>query len=211
MPHMQSSAGVETDNVSAWCVIWSDKGEAPPEDLAKALAAKGVTGARCAHAYQAMSELCAGEKQAQSTPAVLLLVEPRRLAGAAALVRAMERYTARAVCWVYEESANPRLRALVESDVERWAGGGGAPAAGEEHARTRPSAPALRLTDTRAESTEPFHEGDEGRRTEVDPGDEREGPRVPSRQALTDEELSMLLDEGGDKPRERPPKNRGRE
>lgn len=84
---------------------------------------------------------------AASASTVLLMVHPTMLSDAADVVTELRTYAPGALSWKYDASANPRLSAVVESDVAKWAthtfratGGGAAAAAGvDSSARTHDS------------------------------------------------------------------------
>ncbi|MCC6661841.1 MAG: hypothetical protein IT437_13250 [Phycisphaerales bacterium] len=107
------------DQQAARCVLW----RSAPQALAEALARRRVIVTEVLDPYRALATLCRlhrGPGGGPGTPPVLLLVEPSTHAGAADLVRAAWTYAPRAAIWMYEASANPQLRGVVETDVERW-------------------------------------------------------------------------------------------
>ena len=120
-------------------------------------------------------------RPALDEPVVLMLVDPAHLPEAGHVVRSVQSHLPRAVCWMYQAGANPRLRAVVESDVSAWLGEQTDDLITVVKSPPRPVAPSkaqgLRLTGTEAEHAQG---GDNG-------------------SMLTDEELSMLL---GDNERE---------
>lgn len=95
--------------------------EAPAELLA-ALGRQGLRPLRAESAYGALAELCRNDAAQGLRPAasVLLLIEPSTLMHAPDLVRAAGKYAPQAAAWMFEASANPGLRGIVEEDVVRW-------------------------------------------------------------------------------------------
>src|SRR5688572_7344716 len=110
------------------CVLWHAPGTALPADLVTSLERRGVEMSACTSAYTAMARACLLEREndertddpAQRDSLVLVLVSPKDLAKPADLVDAMRRYATRTACWWYDQSANPRLRAVVDADVDLW-------------------------------------------------------------------------------------------
>ncbi len=112
-----------------------------PEDVIRSLGKRRVVLWLVTDAYLAMARVC---RRGDDEPVVLLLVEPSGLADAADVVAAVKRYAPRTACWWYGAGANPRLRQVVEEDMERWAP---RPAVAKEAVKQPPaaSASALRL------------------------------------------------------------------
>jgi hypothetical protein len=167
---------------AAQCVLWCDPAGPVPPALASTLAAKGVEVVRIGGPHAALAEICLAARSGGARHVILLFVEPRGLPMAADVQAAAARLAPRAAFWRYEETANPRLAAVVESEVPRG------PRAAEELGPAeappvRPvrvgGAPALRLA---GEGAAPASD---------------EGDGVPARQLLTAEELAMLLADDG--------------
>lgn len=197
----------------ACCVLWHGRHDRAPEELSAALNRRGVSVARVVGAYTALAEACrlGGRSRtivAGPGSAILVLAEPASLGCAATVARAVARYAPHVSIWVYESGANPKLRALVEEDVEAWERvavrsdkpamtADRAPAIAAEGPRVRVvrgagrtgafggsarAAPVLRLTED--------DDVDTARRSAAPAGDtDEEAPR----QLLTSEELAMLL------------------
>jgi hypothetical protein len=135
------------------CVLWHAPGAALPDDLLTSLSRRIAHITVCTDSFAAMAEVCALEARRQSQhPAgpqgtVLLIVHPAMLADAPEVVTELRTYAPGALAWKYDAGANPRLSAVVESDVAKWAtgttratGGGAAAAAGaDSSARTHDS------------------------------------------------------------------------
>ena len=109
-------------------MLWHAPGAALPADLVLSLERRGVEILTCDSAYSAVARACLLERAndertddpAQRDSLVLVLVNPRELGGRAEVVDAMRRYAPRTACWWYDSGANPRLRAVVDEDVDRW-------------------------------------------------------------------------------------------
>ena len=84
-----------------------------------ALAERGVETVRVQSSYRALAELCHAGRGA--SPAIVL-VHPESLPDAAAAWEAKARYAPGARCWMYGPAADPKLRAVVETDVAAWPG-----------------------------------------------------------------------------------------
>lgn len=110
------------------CVLWHAPGTALPADLVMSLERRGVKMTACTSAYTAMARACMLEREndertddpGQRDSLVMVLVTPRELARPAELVDAMRRYATRTACWWYDVGANPRLRAVVDADIDLW-------------------------------------------------------------------------------------------
>lgn len=116
------------------CILWHGADGALPGDLLSSLSRRMGRMTICADGYAALAEVCLVERErrrAQAlaepapSPAALVLVEPQRLPSAAEVVETIRTYAPSAIVWMYERSANPRLRAVVDVDVARWSGGRG--------------------------------------------------------------------------------------
>jgi hypothetical protein len=89
---------------------------------------RGVKMTACTSAYTAMARACMLEREndertddpGERDSLVMVLVAPRELNRPAELVDAMRRYATRTACWWYDAGANPRLRAVVDADVDLW-------------------------------------------------------------------------------------------
>jgi hypothetical protein len=94
------------------------------------------------------------DNPAERDSLVLVLVCPRALGRPAEFIDAMERYAPRTACWWYDPRANPRLRAVVDADVDEWLDAGvkaGQPVVIRPQVGSNPSAtpaPRLRLSGT---------------------------------------------------------------
>lgn len=111
------------------CIAWRRAASPLPEALAGALARRGISpdietdrfGALAAVLLAHRSGRLGAESRGDHVPpTILLLIEPEELAGVASVVRAAESYAPGAVCWAFESRANPALRAVTPSDLERW-------------------------------------------------------------------------------------------
>lgn len=109
-------------------MLWHAVGVSLPADLVLSLERRGVEISTCDNAYGAVARACMLEREndertddpAQRDSLVLVLVTPRELHRPAEVVDAMRRYASRTACWWYDASANPRLRAVVDEDVDQW-------------------------------------------------------------------------------------------
>ena len=109
-------------------MLWHAPGSALPGDLVVSLERRGVEILSCDSAYSAIARACLLERAndertddpAERDSLVLVLVNPRELCGRAEVVDAMRRYAPRTACWWYDAGANPRLRAVVDEDVDQW-------------------------------------------------------------------------------------------
>lgn len=161
------------------CVLWCPDGAPMPAELKTVLDRRGVgvveVGGPCDAVANTFEEAGYRTRPALDEPVVLMLVDPTRLPEAGHVVRSVQSHLPRAVCWMYQAGANPRLRAVVESDVSAWLGEETDDLISVVRSPTpRPkAAPGLRLSGTEAEAK----------------------PSGDSGSMLTDEELSMLLGE----------------
>lgn len=135
------------DNPSLRCVLWHSPGVPLPADLLNSLSRRIGHMTVCADPYTAMAEVCAGERdrrcpgamQAQTDTqpppdpgprTVLLLVEPDRLPDLPDLLAEIRTFAPGVLCWKFQERANPKLAAVVDSDVTAWMVRGASAAAG---------------------------------------------------------------------------------
>lgn len=127
------------------CVLWHAPGAHLPGDLLTSLSRRIGHITVCTDAYAAMAEVCQLERarlaavndpSAAARPGtVLLLVQPSppaQLAEAGEVVTELRVYAPAALCWKYDAGANPRLSAVVESDVTAWTARGATAGAGAE-------------------------------------------------------------------------------
>jgi hypothetical protein len=125
-------AGTRVQSSTSRCVLWHAPGTAPPADLVQSLERRGVELTACTTPYSAIARACLREREndertddpSQRDSLVLVLVTPLRLEQPAEVVDAMRRYAPRTACWWYDPSANPRLRAVVDEDVDQWLAAG---------------------------------------------------------------------------------------
>ncbi len=126
------------DNPSLRCVIWHPPGVPLPADLLNSLSRRVRRMAVCADPYSAMAEVCAGERNSETARPnpgaapgdVLLLVEPELLPDLPELLVEIRTFAPSVACWKFQQRANPRLSAVVESDVTTWMARGAAADAG---------------------------------------------------------------------------------
>ncbi|MFG0326213.1 MAG: hypothetical protein ACF8SC_02965 [Phycisphaerales bacterium JB037] len=116
------------------CIAWRRAASPLPEALAGALARRGISPDIETDCFGALAAVLLAHRSGQVgsgragtrsggdhvPPTILLLIEPEELAGVASVVRAAESYAPAAVCWAFESRANPALRAVTPSDLERW-------------------------------------------------------------------------------------------
>lgn len=113
-------------------MLWHAPDAAPPPDLVQSLERRGVELTACTTPYSAIARACLLEREndertddpTQRDSLVLVLVTPSRLRQPAEVVDAMRRYAPRTACWWYDAGANPRLRAVVDDDVDQWIAAG---------------------------------------------------------------------------------------
>lgn len=99
-------------NAAATCVVWHLPGHEPPAELIAALGRRAVANIRVQSPFLALAEVCRLRRSAGDAPVVLLLVEPATLPDTPGVVRACRQYAPRTICWVYEQAAATRLRAV---------------------------------------------------------------------------------------------------
>lgn len=196
-------------------VLWHVPDERPPAPLVRHLEARSIRINRVTSPFMALAHLCqlTPRNRTQRGQVAVIFVHPERLPDAAAVFEAAARYAPGARCWMYGPASNPRLRAVVEADVEAWSGEptiampqvvvrppvahrAAANAGAPSGYRARPAPqPPLRLT--------PGERVDAGFQPADVEESELAGHAEPARpsQLLTPEELAMLL--GEDEP-ERP-------
>lgn len=199
-------------------VLLHAPGESPPTELLAALERHQVRIQATASTYAAAAEVCrrsSGPGSRERT-VVLVLVEPERLHAPEALFHAMQRYAPRASVWMFDAGSTPRLRSATEDDARRWSrrpierlvarpeGFGSARAETREPVGLRltgtgPTAGAASMpgpTVAPAAPNTPPGSAGPGINGGAAAGIEAQGP-ITARQVLTDEELAMLLDDGG--------------
>lgn len=131
-----SAAGSSTSSAPGsglCCVLWHPAGAQIPSELLNSLTRRIGRIVACSDSMAAMANVCALERDrgartrdfakdptAQGSGTVLLLVEPQNLADAVEVVEAVRLYAPGAVCWKYAAAANPKMSAVVESDVKAW-------------------------------------------------------------------------------------------
>lgn len=125
-------AGTKVQSATSRCLLWHAQDAAPPVDLVQSLERRGVGLTTCTSAYSAIAMACLREREndertddpSQRDSLVLVLVIPLKLGQPAEVVDAMRRYAPRTACWWYDPGANPRLRAVVDEDVDQWLAAG---------------------------------------------------------------------------------------
>ena len=91
------------------CVLWT-AAPAPPPALTDLLAQRGFHLEPAGDRFSAMAGACAAAKAGQRP--VLILDQPDRLKGSAALIEAVRGRLPDAVIWTYDPSRKPQLRGL---------------------------------------------------------------------------------------------------
>ena len=189
-PPVRDRTGDTSDNHDAarraWCVLLRPRGVAAPADLLAALRRRAAGLTECDDPHAAMAELCrrvGRDREASSTHLILTLVEPARIAGLDDLRASIDAYAPGVATWVYDHTANPRLRAAEPRAKAR------------AHVTARPparptEAPNLRLAGSGSIEAKPSANSEEPA--------EAPTPSTPPRTTsaadlLSDEELSMLL------------------
>lgn len=178
------------------CVLLHEPETEPSLRLCRALGNKGLEVRTCTDRYAALRMICRTGRETGVTLRVLLLVEPRRLAGVVELVELVKIYAPGAVCWMYTDSPPEQVREVRWEDLGSWHG--------VEEAGVSPypagliHEPSLRIVngpervpDVRAGERAGLDSGDPAREPRrMDREDER---RTDPEPVLTDDELSMLL------------------
>lgn len=155
---------------------------APPADLVEAFSSRKIEVRECVGVFTSMALTL--ELQGDThAPIALVVVEPTRFAAnrAEELLHSVEKYAPRVARWVYEVRASPRLRKWVAPSphAEIWSGTGVSPVEParvngiHEAIRDAEGRPPLRLTEQTADTSQPA--------------------LAPPFEALTEEELAMLL------------------
>lgn len=125
-------SGTNVNSTVSRCVLWHAVDAALPTDLVVSLERRGVEVSTCTCPYAALAKACLLEREndertdepGRRDSLVLVLVTPRHLWQPAEVVDAMRRYAPRTACWWYDEAANPKLRAVVDADVDQWVADG---------------------------------------------------------------------------------------
>lgn len=119
---MTGPSGAAPQTSPVRCVIWHAADTALPGELLTSLSKRVGRMTVCTDPHAALAEACLIERETRETPGagVLLLVNPRSLPMAAEVVEAATLYAPGIARWRYERGANPKLRAIVEGDVESW-------------------------------------------------------------------------------------------
>lgn len=112
------------------CVLLHAPGAVLPGELLTSLSKRIRQLTVCTGVYAAMAEVCtvergrkvreSGNGKAARPGAVLVVVEPREVPGVVDLMDAVKKYAPQTNCWSYERGANPKLRAVVDEDVQGW-------------------------------------------------------------------------------------------
>lgn len=221
---MEDSSGDSGTGFSV--ALWLPEGVVPPPRLVQALSGKGIRVEPVRSPYAAMAAVCQASRAARAARGsvagglALIVVHPEQQPDAAAVLESASKYAPGVRCWMFGPATNPKLRAIVEGDVEEW---GGAPAREPEIVvRPRPiereiearpvspkqSPPAAGAADYRTQRAmkPPLRLAGQGEfDLPPEPVDvDKQGPEAgkegagPSRgQVLTPEELRMLLGEDG--------------
>jgi hypothetical protein len=212
---MDGSTGVSPRPASTFTVaLWHPAGTPPPPKLVGELARRGITVRPVTSPFMALATLCREARRSAGAQVALVLASPEALPDAAAVYDAAMQYAPSARVWLYGPEANPTLRAVIDSDVDRWRGG-------SEPGQRAESAPAVVVHPGAMPrpAPRPVAQANAGYRTKqpaqaslrlsgagpMDPGrkpadlggDELAGQEEPARpsQLLTPEELRMLLGE----------------
>ena len=133
---MTGPSGANTQTSSVRCVIWHAAAGELPGELLTSLSKRVGRMLVCTDPYAAFAETCLIERECRDsgarvgpnrTTGILLLVQPRSLPMAGEIVEAAKLYAPAVSRWSFERGANPKLRAIVESEVAAWSLSAGAP------------------------------------------------------------------------------------
>lgn len=214
---MDSDRPAEPGLHAPHCVVWHAPGVEPPADLMAPLRKRHMSIEFRTGPFAAFAELCAIDRASRADASsdhaghrvALVLVQPSALEEPAAVVRAMELYLPRAICWRYEPSAKVQLKSVTSAALEPAASPKprvevvippahqrAAPPGAVRH--PGPARPPLRLAGEgvlppRPEEAEPLAVA----QVREDPAaaPPRDAPAAPHAQLLSREELAMLFGE----------------
>jgi hypothetical protein len=124
MPHMEGASG---DTGTGFAVaLWLPAGVIPPPRLVQALTGKRVKIDQVTSPYAALAAMCRASRAAREARAAsslaLIVVHPEQQPDARLVVESAAKYAPGIRCWMFGPASNPRLRAIVESDVAAWGG-----------------------------------------------------------------------------------------
>lgn len=190
---------------SPQCIVWHAPDRYPPSVLRDALERRGIEPRQFAEPHAALAALCITAQEARRGSVVIfLVVEPEGIGPVADVVEAVRVYAPGARLWLYSESEHDQLRQITDEDVIRW---GRRASGGRERPAVDPDAgpPKLKLVDHGDPVEEAFgpdqdpNGGSTGGPDEGDVGhagaDDDAGDAEDPNSLLTDDELSMLLDD----------------
>lgn len=180
------------------CVIWHAAAGELPGELLSSLSRRIGRMSVCTDALTAVAECCLIEREhrralAAANPAappvggVLVVVHPRQLPEAPHVLDAVRTYAPCVAAWWYDRGANPKLRGVVEGDVQTWT------APPTPATLERPAPPAVTVVTPRLPApatTNGHHAAPAPAQTahlHTQPAQVRRGP------LLTEDELAMLL------------------
>lgn len=168
-----------------WCIAWLPRDRGLPAELSDAFARRSIRIESAESDFQVLalagSRLRAGDRG----PAILVLVEPESLPGAAEVIAACERRIRGLGVWEFRPGANPALRAHV-------------PVVKESKPAPKASiagAPKLRLVDEGASPVTGTPDAMDGAKAGDEPADKVQRRSENADAILTHEELMMLLGE----------------
>ena len=209
--------GASGDPVTEFSVaLWLPPGVTPPPRLVQALTGKKVNVERILSPFAALSAMCRASRVARAARSgsvlALVVVYPEQQPDTVGVLEAAAKFAPGVRCWMFGPASNPRLRAIVETDIAGW---GGAKSEPEIVVRPRPAetkppalkteaAPARVDYRTQAVGKPPLRLAGQGtfdlpvEAVDVDKKGSDEAGTGPARsQVLTAEELRMLLGEDG--------------
>lgn len=112
------------EGVRTRCVVWASRESGPDPELVGALTRRPDFHQEMAYSgYEAFAALCLHAREARQTRghAVLVLVDPTRIAAASRVVHAAAMYAPGAAAWAYDRAHRERLRAVSADELERVA------------------------------------------------------------------------------------------
>jgi hypothetical protein len=109
---MTNPSGPTAQRHNARCVIWRPRDTEVPPELRTALQQRGLWFTECDTASWATAEVCHLNQVDSATPVILLLMSPKDLDNAEAVLTVCDRYAPHATHWVYDENCDPKLHAV---------------------------------------------------------------------------------------------------
>lgn len=200
------------------CVLWHPSGAALPADLLNSLSKRIGHITVCTDAFAALAEVCVTHRDAWRSPTdpapspgsrpstVLLLVHPPQLGDLAETLAEIRTFAPETLCWKYDASANPKLSAVVESDVSAWMARGAGSASAAAGVESLSTARTTNHGDQRALSSisSPFTPVSTPQRAPSPPAIQPNAEPAPQRPAAAAPSLRLTGVDGHDQPLQKP-------